>query len=156
LSAAPGNVESGLTQEVPVESRPIAFRHLARMHEMVTHASFVRAVTQRQLVSGPAIEQAAAADRALDEEILSLARERGWSLPQTREYEWKMVADDYNTVVPRILRVIARDVFELDEMCRRTDDEEVASLAAEVLGERRALVQALEGEHPEFALPGAK
>ena len=95
-------------------------------------------------------------DRAIDEEIQTLARDRGWSLPETRDYLWTMVQDDYNTVVPRVLRVVARDLFELDEMRRRTDDDEVAALASTLHSERRALAQSLEAEHPEFTLPGAK
>ena len=139
-----------------MDKRPIAYRHLARMHEMVTHTSFARVVVERGLCSDPAVEQAAHADRAIDEEIQTLARDRGWSLPETRDYLWTMVQDDYNTVVPRVLRVVARDLFELDEMRRRTDDHEVAALASTLHSERRALAQSLEAEHPEFTLPGAK
>jgi len=139
-----------------VEHRPLAYRHLARLHEMVTHASFARVVVDRGLSHHPALEQAAQADRAIDEEIQTLARERGWALPETKDYAWQLVQDDYNTVVPRVLRVVARDLFELDEMRRRTDDEEVAALASTLYSERHAVAQALEVEHPEFTLPGAK
>ena len=139
-----------------MDKRPLAYRHLARLHEMVTHASFARVVVDRGLSHDPAVAQSAQSDRAIDEEIQTLARERGWTLPETKDYQWQLVQDDYNTVVPRVLRVIARDLFELDEMRRRTDDDDVASLASTLHSERHALVQALEAAHPEFALPGAK
>ena len=139
-----------------MEKRPIAYRHLARMHEMVTHASFARVAVDRGLSDDPAVEQAGDADRAIDEEIQTLARDRGWTLPETTDYAWKLVQDDENSVLPRLLRVVARDLFELDEMRRHTDDEEVAALASTLYSERHALQVSLEAEHPEYTLPGAK
>lgn len=138
-----------------MERRPLAYRHLARMHEMVTNASIARVVVERELALGPALERTAAADLATDEEIQALARERDWTLPETKPYQWALV-EGRTTVVPRIQRVLARDMFELDHIRRTTDDDEVEALASALYDERRALNQALEEEHPEFSLPGAK
>ena len=105
--------------------------------------------------SSPPILEGAAADRAHQEELLSLAQERGWSLPAQKPYAWQLVAG-ISDVRPRVARILNRDVFELDSMCRASDDEEVASLATQLHSERRQLLNDLARETPSLNLPGAK
>lgn len=136
-------------------SRPLAQRHLERLHELVTSASFCRALIERDLTDDAAVVDAAAADRAADEEIVALARDRGWSLPERKPYEWKMVIG-ISDVRPRLRRVLQRDVFELGGIYRDTDDDDVGSIAAELEADRRRLMTELERQDPALALPGAK
>lgn len=135
--------------------RPLAWYHLARLYELVTSSSICRVVVERQLFHSHEIEQAAAADLATAEEILTLARERGWKLPETKPYEWSLMTGEV-VALPRIMRVLHRDVFELEEAYRECDDEAVASLLAEVRDARHALLGVLELKVPSFTLPGAK
>ncbi|MGE0707174.1 MAG: hypothetical protein AB7N76_16825 [Planctomycetota bacterium] len=135
--------------------RPLAARHLARLAEMVGSASICRVVLDRGLLQSDMIERAAAADRAVAEEVVALARERGWSLDERKPYEWQMMAA-FSDPRPRIMRVLQRDVFELDGISRDTDDDDVAALAAQLRADRRALVRDLMHEHPPLSLPGAK
>lgn len=135
--------------------RPLAWYHLSRLNELVTSASICRVVVGRHLFEAHEIEQAAAADRATAEEIQALARERGWTLPEPKTYEWGLVTGQV-VALPRIMRVLARDVAELDEFYRECDDETVASLVAQVLEDRRALLRSLELKVPSYTVPGAK
>jgi hypothetical protein len=136
-------------------TRPLAWRHLARLHELTTSASACRVLVDRHLVSlGPVVE-AAAADRALDEEVLGLARERGWTLPDPAPYEWGRIGAE-SDVLPRLTRILERDAFELDEASRRTDDDDVRSLLVQARSDRQALLRALERVEPLATLPGAK
>jgi len=136
-------------------SRPLAQRHLERLHELVTSASLCRVLVERELSSEPAVAEAASRDRSIDEEVVSLARSRGWALPERKPYEWKMVLG-ISDVRPRLRRVLQRDLFELGGIYRDTDDDEVGSVAAELLCVRRSLVRELERADPALALPGAK
>lgn len=142
--------------------RPLAWYHLARANELATTASICRVALDRQLFQAPEIEQGAAADRGTAEEIQALARERGWTLPEPKTYEWGLVtgvgpsAPRYTVTLPRIMRVLARDVFELDEFYRECEDEAVASLVAQVLEDRRAVLRSLELKAPSYTVPGAK
>lgn len=136
-------------------SRPLAWRHLARVHELTTTASACRIFVERKLATLPQVEDAAAMDRALAEEALSIARDRGWKLPDPVPYEWGRIGDESDPL-PRLTRILERDHFELDEMARTTDDEEVRSLVIQVRGERQALLKALEQVEPLYTLPGAK
>lgn len=135
--------------------RPLAWRHLIRMHEMVGSASICRVVEDRALLQSELISRAAAADRAADEEIVALARERGWALEERKPYEWQMMAA-HSDPRPRILRVLQRDLFELDGMTREGDDDDVAALAAQLRTERRGLIRDMMHELPALSLPGAK
>lgn len=136
--------------------RPLGFYHLARLQELVTSASICQTVVERHLFQAHELDVAAATDRATAEEVQTLARERGWTLPEPKPYEWSLVTDDDTVTLPRIMRVLARDVFELDELYREAQDEAVASLLAQVLEDRRALLHTLELKVPSFTLPGAK
>lgn len=135
--------------------RPLAWRHLARLHELTTTASACRVWTDRKLVELTPVVDAAAADRALAEEVLTLARERGWKLPDPTPYEWGRVGDEADPL-PRLTRILERDAFELDGFARDTDDEEVRSLLVQARAERQALLKALERVEPLATLPGAK
>lgn len=135
--------------------RPLAWRHLARLHELTTTASPCRVWTDRKLVELTPVVLAAAADRALAEEVLALARERGWKLPDPAPYEWGRVGDESDPL-PRLVRILERDEFELAGYCRETDDEEVRSLLMQARAERQALLKALERVEPLATLPGAK
>lgn len=135
--------------------RPLAWRHLIRMHEMVSSASICRVVDDRSLLQSELITRAAAGDRATDEEIVSLARERGWSLPERKPYEWQLMAA-HSDPRPRILRILQRDHFELDGMTRDSDDDDVAAIAAQLRTERRGLIRDMMHEEPSVSLPGAK
>lgn len=135
--------------------RPLAWRHLARLHELTTTASACRVWTDRKLVELAPVLDAAAADRALAEEVLALARDRGWKLPDPAPYEWGRVGDESDPL-PRLLRILERDAFELDGFARETDDEEVRSLLTQARAERQALLKALERVEPLATLPGAK
>lgn len=133
--------------------RPLARRHLARLHDLVSTASICRANEER--IDSSIVADAAAGDRSMAEEVLALARERGWELPTPKPYSWQLMAT-FSDVRPRIMRVIKRDIFELDGIYRETDDDDVASLAGELRARRRALVDALTQEEPRLNLPGAK
>lgn len=135
--------------------RPLAWRHLARLHELTTTASSCRVWTDRKLVDLTPVVECAAADRALAEEVLALARERGWKLPDPTPYEWGRVGDEADPL-PRLVRILERDAFELDGFSRETDDEEVRSLLVQARAERQALLKALERVEPLATLPGAK
>ncbi|MBX3468697.1 MAG: hypothetical protein KF878_17635 [Planctomycetes bacterium] len=135
--------------------RPLAWRHLARLHELTTTASACRIWLERKLVVAPPVVDCAAADRALAEEVLALAAERRWKLPDPVPYEWGRVGDESDPL-PRLVRVIERDAFELDGFARDTDDEEVRSLLLQARNERHALLRALERVEPLATLPGAK
>ncbi len=135
--------------------RPLAWRHLARLHELTTTASSCRVWTDRKLVDLTPVVECAAADRALAEEVLALARERGWKLPDPAPYEWGRVGDEADPL-PRLVRILERDAFELDGFSRETDDEEVRSLLVQARAERQALLKALERVEPLATLPGAK
>ncbi|MCO5172060.1 MAG: hypothetical protein M9894_37655 [Planctomycetes bacterium] len=135
--------------------RPLAWRHLARLHELTTTASACRVWLDRKLVTLPPVVEGAAADRALAEEVLALAVERGWKLPDPVPYEWGRVGDESDPL-PRLVRILERDAFELDGFARDTDDEEVRSLLLQARNERHALLAALEQVEPLATLPGAK
>lgn len=135
--------------------RPLAARHLARLHELSTVASVCRAALERDLVDLLPLREAAAADRTVAEEAEALARERGWALPETTPYAWAHVGTESDPL-PRVLRVLDRDLFELDGIARATDDEEVRALALQALGDRRAARAALAEAFPLHTLPGAK
>lgn len=135
--------------------RPHAWRHLSRLHELTTTASACRVFVDRQLIDVPAVVEAAKNDAALAEEVLSIARDRGWQLPDPKPYEWGRI-DDSSDPLPRLVRVLERDAFELDEAARTTDDEEVRSLIIQLRAERQALLAALERHEPYVTLPGAK
>lgn len=135
--------------------RPLAYRHLARIHELATEASICQVLLDRGLVSAELVGDNVAAERAIAEEALALARERGWKIPEHAPYEWPLV-DGIADVHPRLYRVIERDVFELSEVYRDTDDDDVRSLAGELRSERNALKAFLERAAPAVSLPGAK
>lgn len=138
-----------------MSKRPLAWRHLARLLELTGPSSMPRVAVDRKLVTHAAVVRAAATDRGLAEEVVALGRDRGWSLPEPEPFQWTHVGDESNPI-PRLLRVIDRDVFELDELGRRTDDEEVRSLALQLRAERLALLRTLEAEYPACSVPGAK
>ena len=121
----------------------------------MTSSSICRVVIERELFHSHEIEQAAQRDLATAEEVLTLSRERGWTLPDTKPYEWQLMTGEV-VALPWIIRVLARDVFELDEIYRECQDEAVASLIAEVRDDRGALLRVLELKVPSFTLPGAK
>ena len=135
--------------------RPLAYRHLTRIHELVNNASICRVVVERELAKNDLVEAAADTDRAMAEEVLSLAKERSWSLPSSKSYAWSLLSN-FSDPLPRIRRVLDRDVFELEGFARDTDDDDVASLAVQLLSERRQLKRRLEALHPGLALPGSK
>ncbi|MBL4848515.1 MAG: hypothetical protein JKY65_23585 [Planctomycetes bacterium] len=134
---------------------PLASRHLARLHEMVGSASICRVVCERTLLQSEVLTRAASADRAADEEVVSLARDRGWLLEDRKPYEWQLMAA-HSDPRPRILRILQRDLFELDLMARETDDDDVSALAAQLRNDRRSLVRDMMHELPRLSLPGAK
>lgn len=135
--------------------RPLAQRHLARMLEMVTSASICRVVEERGLLQSELLERAAGTDRAVAEEIVSLLREREWPSGAPKPYEWKLMVASADPR-PRIMRILERDVFELDGIARETDDDDVGALAAQLRSDRRGLMREFMHEHPPLSLPGAK
>lgn len=135
--------------------RPNAWRHLARLHELTSTSSAARVWVERRLVELPVVVEAAATDRALAEEVLGVARDKGWTLPEPKPYEWKLVGDESDPL-PRLVRVLERDAFELDGFARDTDDEDVRSLLIQARADRQALLKALERIEPLVFLPGAK
>lgn len=135
--------------------RPNAWRHLARLHELTTTSSAPRIWVERRLLDLPVVVEAAATDRAISEEVLGIARDRGWKLPDVTPYEWTLVGDESDPL-PRLVRVLERDAFELDGFARDTDDEDVRSLLIQARGDRQALLKALERVEPLVFLPGAK
>lgn len=135
--------------------RPLAWHQLIRMHEMVGSSSICRVVEERGLLQSELVSRAAATDRAADEEVVALARERGWALEEPKPYEWQLMAA-HSDPRPRIMRILQRDLFELDGMSRESEDDDVAAIAAQLRGERRGLIRDLMHEQPSLSLPGAK
>jgi hypothetical protein len=135
--------------------RPLAWRHLSRMHEMVTSASICQVFDERGLLQSALVSRAAAGDRSTAEEIVALSRERGWSLEACKPYQWQQMAS-FSDPRPRLMRVLRRDVFELDGISRATDDDDVSALASALRSDRRTLVREMMHEHPPLSLPGAK
>ncbi len=135
--------------------RPLAWRHLARIHELTTTASICQVCLDRQLVPPALLEDAVAAERAIAEEAVALAKERGWTLPEHKPYTWGLVQGEADAR-PRLYRVIERDVFELGGIYRDTDDDDVGSLANELGSQRRELQGLLDRTIPAVSLPGAK
>lgn len=136
-------------------TRPLAWRHLTRLHELVTNGSICRVVVEKGILDHPLINDAARADRSFAEEVQALANERDWRISNTRSYAWSLMAN-FADPTPRIRRILDRDVFELRGMARETDDDDVASLALQLCSDRRTLKRELEAENPSVALPGAK
>lgn len=135
--------------------RPLAARHLARLHELVSTASICCVAAEKGLVDSLLIRSAADRDRSLAEEVVALAADRGWAIGASKSYAWNLMAN-FSDPVPRIRRVVDRDVFELTGMARDTDDDDVASLALQLLSDRRTLRSEIDAERPDAALPGAK
>jgi hypothetical protein len=106
-------------------------------------------------VDSPLIVKAALNDLSFVEEVLALAQERGWNLPEPATYAWQMIVN-ISDPLPRVLRVLNRDIFELDGICRETDDDDVSSLASQLRAERTALRRRIEQADPALTLPGAK
>jgi hypothetical protein len=138
-----------------VSKRPLAQRHLIRINELVTNASIFRVVEERGLVQHEVIARSASDDRACAEEVQALAEQRGWSVPHNKSYAWSLMAN-WSDPLPRVVRIVDRDIFELDGIYRETDDDDVGSLAARLLNERRVAKRELEAVRPELGLPGAK
>lgn len=138
-----------------MSKRPLAWRHLKRLYELVTNASICRVVEEKMLLDHPGIHRAAMADRGIAEEIQALAGEREWTVPQTKSYAWSMMAS-FSDPTPRVLRIVNRDLAEVNEIYRETDDDDVASIALRLQSERKALRSELAQERPELTLPGAK
>lgn len=136
--------------------RPLAYRHLARIYEMVGVSSVARVAVERELFDAPELEAIATADRSTEEEVLAAARDNGWTFPEPEPYRWDAVGADEALTLPRLIRVLERDVFELDEIGRTTDDEEVSSIATRVRQDRQALLAQLDAHYPGVMLPGAK
>lgn len=136
--------------------RPLAYRHLARIYEMVGVSSVARVAVERGLFDSPELEAIATADRSTEEEVLAAARDNGWTFAEPEPYRWDAVGADEALTLPRLIRVLERDVFELDEIGRTTDDDEVSSIATRVRQDRQALLAQLDAHYPGVMLPGAK
>jgi hypothetical protein len=139
-------------------TRPLACRHLSRLNELVTAASICRVAVSRAGddaagLEWDAIKRAAESDLSAAEEVQTIARERTWTLARAEDYQWKLM-DPHVDLLPRVMRILDRDAFELAGMARETDDDEVSSLALQVLEERRALLATLRQGCPEYTLPG--
>lgn len=138
-----------------MSKRPLAYRHLIRLHDMVNTASIFRVVEEKGWLDHPVIGLGVASDRGSAEEILALAHDRGWSLPEPKPYAWKMWGTEAD-LRPRVVRILKRDLFELNGIRRETDDDDVSSVAGTMEEERRALLQELTSEDLQLTLPGAK
>ena len=136
----------------------LARRNLSRLNDMVTAASICRVAIDRAWTDATPVARCAEADASFAEEVQSVAQQRGWALLEAESYAWQKVQIRGNDkdALPRVVRVLKRDIFELDEMARRTDDEDVASLATSLREERRGTLVTLLAERPELGLPGAK
>lgn len=151
--------------------RPTAATFLGRIAHMTADASLARTVDEGRL--GLRVEtdderriearlkSLAREDRAACEEARALAVARGWPaqggglLP----YGWtKLRGARLLATQAEILRILARDVFELDLIARddATIDDDVIALASRVATARRAAREALIALDPKAALPGAK
>ncbi len=135
--------------------KTMARRQLDRLFEMVSSASIARVLEDRGLLLNDPVLRAAAADRVYAEEVLAVAQERGWTLQERKPYAWRLVAG-ISDVQPRLARIIGRDLFELDGICREADDDEVSSLAVQLQAERRQFLADLVADAPTLNLPGAK
>ena len=56
-----------------MSKRPLAWRHLKRVYELVTNASICRVMEEKQLIDNESIQRAANTDKAIAEEVLTLA-----------------------------------------------------------------------------------
>ena len=144
-----------------------AQRYLSRLVAVTGSSSFPQALSDgtvklekreqddkaRALIGG-----AAKKDERLNEEALSLARERGWSLLRVGLAHDRWPRLDNATLadaLPRIARVLTREAWEAETSARGCDDEDVASLLFAFAAERCALVAEIEAIEPLAAQLGA-
>ncbi len=149
--------------------RPLAATHLARVIQMTSTASLSRAVAEERVKirsTGPdddlilkALKTLAQGEKVIEDEARALAAARSW--PATlagSSYGWSHLSGDTaRDTLPRILRILDREVFELEQDARADhEDEEVRSLTFATLDGRRSVFHALAALSPASTLPGGK
>src|SRR5579871_145726 len=98
-------------------------------------------------------------ERSIGEEARALAEKRKW--PENlagQPYGWvRLRGAQAREALPRIIRILEREVFELEGFSRDEDeDDEVRSLVLATLDLRHAAREALVALSPQGTLPGAK
>lgn len=148
---------------------PVASTHLARVIHMTSAGSLARAIAEKRLVvksTGPQDDQVleplralAAEEKVLEEEARALAAQKGWPTNLAgAAYGWTRLGGDTGREdLPRILRIYAREIFELDQDLRAPGgDDDVRSIMASALEARRSVHAALAALDPQATVPGAK
>jgi hypothetical protein len=147
---------------------PLAATHLARVIHVTSAGSLARAVEDKRLElksTGPEDELVlerlralAREEKILCEEARALATARKWPTDLAGQpYGWvRLRGDTARGALPRIDRIYAREIFELSEAARASDDDEVVSLVLATLDGRRSIAAELVGLAPQDTLPGAK
>ena len=147
---------------------PQAAATLSRLAHMTGDGSVARAVEAKRVVlvsKGPnddailePLRSLAREEKLLGEEVAALAKARGWPLALGNgRYDWSRLGNDgAREALPRLIRIYAREVFELDGEARSTDDEEVRSLVLSVLDGRRSIHGAFTALAPRMTVPGGK
>ena len=148
---------------------PIAANYLARVIHMTGPGSLARAVDegrleirnvepQDELTLAP-IRALAKEDRVIGDEARALAATKKWPTDLAGQpYGYTHLrGETARGALPRILRILERDCFELESAVRECqDDDEVCSLLQATHDERRTARQALANLSPRDTLPGAK
>lgn len=144
---------------------------LSRIHHMTGEGSFARAWDEQRLALRAEDEAEkriearlrllAKEDRSIHDEANGLAQARGWTNESKLNlpYGWsRMKGQRLAGALPEILRIIAREIFELEGNAREIVplDDEVAALASRGALARHALREVLVSMAPEASLPGAK
>src|SRR5581483_2439492 len=123
---------------------------------MTSTSSLARAIAEKklavksngpddELVLGP-IRELAREEKVIEEEARALAQQRGWPTNVVgTPYGWtRLGGDTAREALPRILRIYAREMFELDNDARENGgDDEVRSLVLATLDGRRSIHAAL-------------
>lgn len=147
---------------------PIAATYLARVVHMTGPGSLGRAIEEGRLElrnTGPQDEAALAPiralgreDRTIHEEARALAQAKKWptDIAGSPYGYTRLRGDTARGALPRILRILERDCFELESAVRECQDDEVGSLLQATHDERRTAREALAALAPQDTIPGAK
>lgn len=142
-------------------------RYLSRLATLTGQLSFPTAVTDGTIkIEVPEdcarlrlrLLSAARSDAQTVNEARALAEERGWILIRygTGHERWPRLDDStLRDALPRIIRILQREEWEMRDMAREADDEDVSSLLFAAAAEREALVQDLSRMEPIAARPGS-
>ena len=142
-------------------------RYLSRLASLAGELSFPTAITDGTVkIEVPEdcarlrlrLLSAARSDAQTVAEARGLADDRGWTMVRygAGHERWPRLDDStLRDALPRIIRILQREAWEMRDMARESDDEDVSSLLYAFSAEREALVQDLSRVEPVAAQPGS-